>query len=75
VAASMRVLVQAAEFEFTNKNESENEPENDHFCKRDGRVRFFKNGHFWISFSSSFLKNEIENEIKNEPKMSQKWLP
>jgi hypothetical protein len=67
------VRVQAAEFKFTNKNESENEPKNDHFCKRNGRVQFFKYGHCWISFIS-FLKNEIENEIKNEPKMSQKWL-
>jgi hypothetical protein len=40
--------------------EHENETENDHFCKSEGRVQFFK--------------NEIKNEIKNEPKMARKWL-
>ena len=54
VAALMVVVdvvrVQAAEFKFTNKNENKNEPENDHFCKSDGRVRFFKN----LSFLSHF---------------------
>ena len=44
------VRVQAAEFKFTNKNENKNEPENDHFCKSDGRVRFFKNDHFLVHF-------------------------
>ena len=42
------VWVWAAEFKFTNKNERENEPENDHFCTSEGRVRFFKNYHFRI---------------------------
>jgi hypothetical protein len=54
VAASTVVVdvvrVHAAEFKFTHENENKNEPENDHFCKSDGRVRFFKN----LSFSSHF---------------------
>ena len=39
-----------AEFERTRKMGSENESENDHFCKSEGRVRFFKNDHFSVHF-------------------------
>jgi hypothetical protein len=35
-----------AELERTTKMECENESKNDHFCKSEGRVRFFKNDHF-----------------------------
>jgi hypothetical protein len=30
------------------KMERENKTENDHFCKSEGRVRFFKNDHFSV---------------------------
>ena len=39
-----------AEFERMMKMKSENESENDHFCKSEGRVRFFKNDHFSVHF-------------------------
>jgi hypothetical protein len=59
-----------AEFERTTEMKSENESENDHFCKSEGRVQFFKNDYFWFIFISISLKNEIKNEIKNESKMA-----
>jgi len=34
------------------KMESENESENDHFCKSEGRVQFFKNESLLGSFLS-----------------------
>jgi hypothetical protein len=39
-----------AGFERTTKMERENETKNDHFCKREGRVPFFKNDHFSVHF-------------------------
>jgi hypothetical protein len=50
--------------------EWENDSENDHFCKSEGRVQFFKNDHFSVHFHCIFLKNEIKNEIKDVPKMA-----
>ena len=55
------VSVFGAEFETTRKMGSENERENDDFCKSEGRLQFFK--------------NEIKKWDQNEPKMAQKWLP
>ena len=39
--------------------ESENESENGHFCKSEGRVRFFKNDHFSVH-SRLILKSILE---------------
>jgi hypothetical protein len=54
-----------AEFERTMKMECENESENDHFCKSEGRVRFFKNDHFSVHFRL-ILKFIFEKWKKNE---------
>ena len=54
-----------AEFERTIKMKSENESENDHFCKSEGRVRFFKNDHFSVHFQL-ILKFIFEKWKKNE---------
>ena len=59
------------------KNENKNEPENDHFCKSERRVRFSKNVHFWtildLIFKFIFEKWDSKWD-QNEPKMAQKWL-
>jgi hypothetical protein len=58
---------------MNRENERENESKNDHFCKIEGRVQFFKNDHFRVILDlifNPFFKNEIENEIENEPKMA-----
>jgi hypothetical protein len=39
-----------AELETTTKMESENESENDHFCKMGGVLPFCKNAHFSTHF-------------------------
>jgi hypothetical protein len=54
-----------AEFERTIKMERENESENDHFCKSEGRVRFLKNDHFSVHFRL-ILKFIFEKWKKNE---------
>ena len=36
------------ELESTMKMKSENESENDHFCRTKGKVQFFKNDHFLV---------------------------
>ena len=48
-----------AEFESTMKMKSENESENDQFCKIEGKVRFFKNDHFWFNSRLILKKNEL----------------
>jgi hypothetical protein len=48
-----------AEFERMRKMESKNGSENDHFCKSEGRVRFFKNNHFLVH-SCLILKSIFE---------------
>ena len=45
-------LCVGAEFERTTKMESENEHENGHFCRSEGRVPFIKNEPFFSSFLS-----------------------
>ena len=65
------------EFERTRKMGSENESENDHFCKSEGRVRFFKNDHFSVHFRvilKFIFEKWKKNETENEPKMARKWL-
>lgn len=47
---SLETISVRAEFERTMKMECENESENDHFCKSEGRVRFVKNDHFSVHF-------------------------
>jgi len=46
-----------------------NGSKNDHFCKSEGRVRFFKNDPFLGSFSS----HSDVHFMKMKSKMSQKW--
>ena len=59
-ASSLMVgLGVGAGFERTTKMESENESENDHFCKSKGRAQFFKNDHFWV-YSQVILKSILE---------------
>ena len=63
------VSVFGAEFETTRKMGSENERENDDFCKSEGRLRFFNNDSFSVHFELHFSKMRLQNGIK----MSQKW--
>jgi hypothetical protein len=66
-----------AEFERTTKMECENGCKNDHFCKSEGRVRFFKNDHFSVHFRlilKFIFEKWKKNETENEPKMARKWL-
>ena len=56
---SMMAIGVGAEFERTTKMECENDSENDHFCKSEAWVRFFKNDHFRLH-SQVILKSILE---------------
>ena len=55
------------------KMKSENDSENDHFCKIEGRDRFYKNDHLSIHFclilKSIFEKMGLKMKLKMSPKL------
>jgi hypothetical protein len=50
VTATLKGSGIGAEFGRTIKMKCKNECENDHFCKSEDRVQFFKNDHFSVHF-------------------------